>query len=100
MLRYSVFALLAMCLSIPASTQMQQLPQSSQGPGADEAPPRYDQDRDREKERDKEAGESSSRDTKIDISPPKDDDKNHPTSGLAVSEAEADVTDVSEFHPF
>src|SRR5581483_8049937 len=100
MLRYFVLALLALSLSIPAFSQMQQLPPSSQGPGAGEAPPRYDQDRDREKERDKEAGESSSRDTKIDISPPRDDDKNHPTSSLAVSEAEADATDVSEFHPF
>lgn len=98
--RLLLLALLATGLSLPASSQMQQLPSSDQGPGADQAPPRYDRDNDREKERNREAGESSSRDTKIDISPPADDDKNHPTSGVAVSEAEADNTDVSEFHPF
>jgi tetratricopeptide (TPR) repeat protein len=100
MFRVLVFLLLAAGLSIPASSQMQQLPPSDQGPGASQAPPRYEQDKERERERDKEAGESSSRDTKIDITPPKDDEKSHPTSTLAVSEAEADHTDVSEFHPF
>jgi tetratricopeptide (TPR) repeat protein len=100
MFRASLFALLALGLTLVASAQMQQLPQSDQGPGASQAPPRYEQDKERERERDKEAGESSSRDTKIDIAPPKDDDKNHPTSSIAVSEAEADATDVSEFHPF
>jgi tetratricopeptide (TPR) repeat protein len=100
MLRASLLALLALGLAIPASSQMQQLPPSDQGPGASQAPPRYEPDKERERERDKEAGESSSRDTKIDISPPSDDDKKHPTSAVAVSEAEADHTDVSEFHPF
>jgi tetratricopeptide (TPR) repeat protein len=99
MFRCSALTLLAMSLSVPALSQMQQLPPSAQGPGADQAPPRYDRE-ERDKERDKEAGESSSRDTKIDISPPTDDDKNHPGSSIAVSEAEADATDVQEFHPF
>jgi tetratricopeptide (TPR) repeat protein len=58
-------------------------------------------------DRDAEAGVSSSRDTKIDISPPKDDAKNHPNSGAAVTDAEAkiadeseDTGDVQEMHPF
>ena len=54
--------------------------------------------------RNREAEESSSRDTRIDISPPKDDAKNHPGSKDAV--ANLDVTDnpdasgVQEFHPW
>jgi tetratricopeptide (TPR) repeat protein len=52
-------------------------------------------------ERNKEAGESSSRDTRIDLSPPKDDAKNHPNSGAAVSDADAEMSpDVQEFHPW
>jgi tetratricopeptide (TPR) repeat protein len=74
--------------------QMEQLPPSDKAPGQSDAPPRY--------ERDKEAGESSSRDTKIDITPPKDDDKNHPLSSTAVSDAEVEAapSDVQEFHPW
>jgi len=53
-------------------------------------------------DRDKEAGESSSRDTRIDLSPPKDDAKNHPSSAAAVAEAESDASnnEVQEFHPW
>jgi tetratricopeptide (TPR) repeat protein len=56
-----------------------------------------------------EAGVSSSRDTKVDISPPKDDAKNHPNSAAAVADAEARVasesedsedSDVQEMHPW
>lgn len=73
--------------------QMEQVPSSDNGPGQSQAPPRY--------ERDKEAGESSSRDTKIDISPPKDDAKNHPNSDISSSEATEDANgDVQELHPW
>ncbi|MGA8538184.1 MAG: tetratricopeptide repeat protein, partial [Terriglobales bacterium] len=51
----------------------------------------------------REAGESSSRDTRIDISPPKDDAKNHPASKAAVADLEApDNPDlgIDEFHPW
>jgi tetratricopeptide (TPR) repeat protein len=49
--------------------------------------------------------ESSSRDTMIDTSPPKDDAKNHPFSQDAVSDLEAPPpsasnSDVQEFHPW
>jgi len=45
--------------------------------------------------------ESSSRDSKIDLSPPKDDAKNHPDSATAVSDAENKAAgDVQELHPF
>jgi tetratricopeptide (TPR) repeat protein len=55
-------------------------------------------------ERDREAQESSSRDTRIDISPPKDDAKNHPYSKAAVADLEAEDnpenSDVQEMHPW
>lgn len=55
-------------------------------------------------ERNREAAESSSRDTRIDISPPKDDAKNHPDSKSAIADLEAadnpDTSDVQEFHPW
>lgn len=47
--------------------------------------------------------ESSSRDTRIDTAPPKDDAKNHPNSEQAVSDLEAPPpsdSDVQEFHPW
>jgi tetratricopeptide (TPR) repeat protein len=46
------------------------------------------------------AEESSSKDTRIDLSPPNDDQKNHPMSGAAVSDAEEAASDVQEFHPW
>jgi tetratricopeptide (TPR) repeat protein len=94
MFRFIAVLILSIWISPLAVSQVDQLPQSDKGPGQSEAPPRY--------ERDKEAGESSSRDTKIDISPPKDDEKNHPLSGAAVSDAETNAApaDVQEFHPW
>ena len=48
--------------------------------------------------------ESSSRDTRIDTSPPKDDAKNHPGSKAAVADldlaGEPDNSGVQEFHPW
>jgi tetratricopeptide (TPR) repeat protein len=53
---------------------------------------------------DREAEESSSRDTRTDLSPPKDDAKNHPYSKSAVADLEptppADTSGVQEFHPW
>ena len=70
-----------------------------QGPGPSQAPPRSDQQKDRDREA--EAGQSSSRDTRIDVSPPKDDAKNHPHSGVAISEPAAETSgEVQEFHPW
>jgi tetratricopeptide (TPR) repeat protein len=52
----------------------------------------------------REAPASSSRDTRIDISPPKDDDKGHPASKDAVADLDADdhagASGVQEFHPW
>jgi tetratricopeptide (TPR) repeat protein len=54
-------------------------------------------------DRNREAQESSSHDTRIDISPPKDDAKTHPSSSTAVEDltgSEADTSGVQEFHPW
>jgi tetratricopeptide (TPR) repeat protein len=54
--------------------------------------------------RSREAEESSSHDTRIDISPPKGDAKNHPASKDAVADLDVpeniDVSGVQEFHPW
>jgi tetratricopeptide (TPR) repeat protein len=65
-----------------------------QAPPANDAPPRSDTEEPKTA-----PGESSSRDTRIDLSPPKDDDKNHPKSGLP-SEPSDEPSDVHELHPF
>lgn len=66
-------------------------------PGPNEPPPRSDQ-----RARDKEAGESSSRDTRIDLSPPANDANSHPYSTTSPDDDAdaADNSDVSEFHPW
>jgi tetratricopeptide (TPR) repeat protein len=57
-------------------------------------------------ERNREAEESSSRDTKIDISPPKGDAKAHPASADAVDALgiplapDTDTSGIQEFHPW
>ena len=59
---------------------------------------------DRSADRNREAEESSSHDTRIDISPPKDDAKNHPASKQAIDDLDPvpeTITDgVQEFHPW
>ena len=58
---------------------------------------------DKAAERNREAEESSSRDNRVDISPPKGDAKDHPYSKSAVADLEeeaVDATGVQEFHPW
>jgi len=59
-------------------------------------------DQEKSIDRSREAGESSSRDTRIDLSPPKDDAKNHPNSRGARPDAagDTDTSDVGELHPW
>lgn len=45
-------------------------------------------------------GQSSSKDTQIDLSPPADDTAAHPRSAEVLMDAEGENGDVSEFHPF
>jgi tetratricopeptide (TPR) repeat protein len=49
-----------------------------------------------------ESGQSSSKDTQIDLSPPPDDEKSHPQSSEMLMDAEAgdSTADVGEFHPW
>ena len=62
-------------------------------PNQNQPPPRS--------ERDKEAGESSSRDTRIDLSPPPNDAKDHPYSSIPSDDADdTPSADVQEFHPY
>lgn len=78
--------------------QMETVPSTGKTPGANQPPPRSDRDR--------EAEGSSSRDTKIDISPPRDDAKNHPNSAGALLDAGVEPdqnetpSDVQEFKPW
>lgn len=44
--------------------------------------------------------ESSSRDTRIDLSPPKDDQKNHPLSSIPTGDERESPSDVQEMHPW
>jgi tetratricopeptide (TPR) repeat protein len=63
-------------------------------PGQNQAPPRSDRGREAE------AGESSSHDTRLDLSPPKDDAKNHPNSSVVETNPEDEPADVQEMHPW
>jgi tetratricopeptide (TPR) repeat protein len=87
--------------SDPSQSQSQP-PSQSQSPPPNEAPPRSPDDKsDQEKSRERsaEAGESSSRDTRIDLSPPKDDAK-HPNTGAGITDSPEDEGDVQEVHPW
>lgn len=46
------------------------------------------------------AEESSSKDTRVDLSPPKDDEKNHPLSSPGLADTNEPATDVQEVHPW
>jgi tetratricopeptide (TPR) repeat protein len=63
------------------------------------APPRSD--RVNADDLDNEPGESSSKDTRIDLSPPEDDAKAHPQSSeILMDEGTSGNSDISEFHPW
>jgi tetratricopeptide (TPR) repeat protein len=79
--------LLAFCLCLGTGQPLQ----GQKDPNQNQPPPRSD--------RSKEAGESSSRDTRIDLSPPPNDAKDHPYSNVPSAGAD-DAADVQEFHPF
>jgi tetratricopeptide (TPR) repeat protein len=89
------FPLATVCLLLGgwALAQQQSQPDPAQ-PGQNQAPPRSD------RARNAEAGESSSSDTRIDLSPPKDDAKKHPNSGIDDKDPEDEPDDVQEMHPW
>jgi tetratricopeptide (TPR) repeat protein len=90
---------LVLFLGIMTYAQQSATPPPSSGPAANEAPPRTPDDS-QSKDREAEAGESSSRDTRGDISPPKNDIKDHPNSGIDDSNPEDDTGEVGELHPW
>ena len=85
---------IALCVGGSAAAQTSQPPDQSQ---PEQSTPQ--QEKEKSLDRSKEAGESSSRDTRIDISPPKDDAKNHSGAGSDAT-ANADTSDVGEMHPW
>jgi len=66
----------------------------------DSSPAQTEKRRDKSDDTARAAEESSSKDTRIDLSPPRDDQKNHPQSGAAVVDAEDAASDVQEMHPW
>jgi len=84
-----LLSLTLLCAFFVAAVMSQDSPS-----GENQSPPRSD--------RDKEAGESSSRETRIDLSPPKDDAKDHPNSAASLADEEAgdSSADIQEFHPW
>jgi tetratricopeptide (TPR) repeat protein len=95
MRRFVFTILLSFFLGGWAVAQQQPQPDQDQQeqPGQNQAPPRSTPAT--------EAGESSSRDTRVDISPPKDDAKNHPNSGVVETNPEDEPeADVQEMHPW
>jgi tetratricopeptide (TPR) repeat protein len=98
MRRFVFTILFSLFLGGWAAAQQQPQPDQDQQeqPGQNQAPPRSAPATD--------AGESSSRDTRVDISPPKDDAKNHPNSGVVETnpedEPEGDVTEMHPWNPY
>ena len=101
-MRLSLIALvLCLCVSLVA----QQKPNTSNGTPPDvpqnQAPPRYDDDASPPDPHFPAGEVSSSKDTGVDISPPKDDGAKHPYSRVAVDgDDAAPAYDVQEFHPW
>src|SRR5579863_7875111 len=94
MRRFVFTILLALFLGGWAVAQQEPQPDQDQQeqPGQNQAPPRSAPAT--------EAGESSSRDTRVDISPPKDDAKNHPNSGVDEKDPEDEPDGAQEMHPW
>ena len=87
---FAVFVfLLAILISYPVSAQ-----QDESSPG------QTDKQRDKSDDSARQAEESSSKDTRVDLSPPANDQKNHPQSGAAMVDAEDSASDVQEMHPW
>ena len=91
-MRFTWIALL--CLACSSWTGAQNS-SSKSPPAKNQAPPRSDNSTDYPRS----SEESSSRSNRVDISPPKDDAKNHPYSSTGDDEGEAS-SDVQEFHPW
>lgn len=91
-------AILFFAVALGGQALAQQQSQSDPDqPAKNQAPPRSDQAGDAD------TGGSSSRDTRVDLSPPGNDVKSHPNSKVPASDPEADAEsspDVQEMHPW
>lgn len=88
--------LLVFALAIAVSAMCRAQSPGNNSPGSNDAPPRSSQGNDDD-------NSSSSRDTQIDISPPKNDVKDHPNSSLPELTQPANSgnsADVNELHPY
>ncbi len=92
-LRYLILAILCLWFTSVAIGQDQQ--PVEQVPTDKSAPPPKDNRKNPPRSDNVPAGESSSKQTRIDISPPADDAKKHPEAGLGNS-----ASDVDEFTPY
>ncbi len=90
-MRRLIFLLaVCLCLVVPGAGRGQE---GQRDANQNQPPPRS--------EHSTEAGESSSRDSRIDLSPPSDDAKDHPNSTLPLDDADDNASaDVSEFHTY
>ncbi len=88
-MRRSILLLtISACLALPGHAQDDQTDSHQ-----NHLPPRS--------ERSREAGESSSRDSRIDLSPPPNDKKDHPNSSIPMEDpGDNTSSDVQEFHSF
>ncbi len=96
---------LLLCVCCALYAQQQSSPENTSSPPQaappNQAPPRSDEDDARPPDPRFPAGEtSSSRDTGVDVSPPKDDAAKHPYSRSAVEGDLGGAGDVQEFHPW
>jgi tetratricopeptide (TPR) repeat protein len=96
-MRIRLFVAVAACVSVCFCYVPQMVAQQD-----DSSPQASRQDQqDQKKENTARATEeSSSKDTRVDLSAPKDDEKNHPMSAAAVSDAQEAPSDVQELHPW
>src|SRR5215469_12238427 len=94
------FVLIVISVLLPFAVPVRA--QQDDGPDAQEqSRPGSQPTQDSSAQREREEETSSSKDTRIDLSPPADDAKKHPDSGAAVVDAGADDdTGVSEMHPW
>lgn len=100
-MRCVVLLFLSLSIGVPAFGQQQAAPNQPDTPS--QAPSKSEEKEQQKKaiDRDAEAGESSSRETRIDTTAPKDDAKNHPNGPRfdePGSSAPASPSDVQEMH--
>ncbi len=101
LLMFLALVLVVNCVLLAQQQPAQEkAPPSPQAVPPNQAPPRSDDDATPPDPRFPASEVSSSRDTGVDISPPKDDAAKHPYSKAAVEEDLGGAGDVREFHPW